>query len=142
MERGTFAEIDHTADIGLDLEGKTPEAILEAAQRGLVHLLFADVSDLVADEERRITIEAADLPDLLKAWCEALYRLLEEGGFVALDSDIGSADPENFQAVVRGTVPSREQIASASELKAVTYHQLAFERDGDGDWHARVIFDV
>ncbi|MGH7563115.1 MAG: archease [Gemmatimonadota bacterium] len=142
MERGTFAEIDHTADIGLDLEGKTPEAILEAAQRGLMCLLLADVSDLVADEERRITIEAPDLPDLLKAWCEALYRLLEEEGFVALESDVRTADPAASRAIVRGTVPSRERIASASELKAVTYHQLTFERDGDGNWRARVIFDV
>ncbi|MGH7570945.1 MAG: archease [Gemmatimonadota bacterium] len=142
MERGTFAEIDHTADIGLDLEGKTPEAILEAAQRGLICLLLADVSDLVADEERRITIEAADLPDLLKTWCEALYRLLEEEGFVVLESDVRTADPAASRAIVRGTAPSRERVASASELKAVTYHQLAFERAGDGNWRARVIFDV
>ncbi len=142
MERGTFAEIDHTADIGLDLEGKTPEAILEAAQRGLIRLLLADVSDLAADEERRLTIEAPDLPDLLKAWCEALYRLLEEEGFVTLESDVRTADPTACQAVLRGTVPSRERIASASELKAVTLHQLAFERDDAENWHARVIFDV
>ncbi len=142
MERGTFAEIDHTADIGLDLEGTTPEAILEAAQRGLIRLLFADVSDLVADEETRISIGAPDLPELLKTWCEVLYRLLEEEGFVALESCVQKADPGACRAVVRGTVAPRERIASASELKAVTYHQLAFERAGDGSWHARVIFDV
>ena len=142
MERGTFEEIDHTADIGLDLEGSTPEAILEAAQRGLIQLLFADVSDLEVDEERTISIEAPDFPELLKEWCEALYRLLEEEGFVALESDVEGARPTGSRAIVRGTVPSRERIASASELKAVTYHQLVFEATSDGRWRARVIFDV
>lgn len=142
MERGTFAEIDHTADIGLDLEGTTPEAILEAAQRGLIQLLFADLPDLAADEEKRISIEAADLPGLLKAWCETLYRLLEEEGFVALESEVQEADPAGCRALVRGTVLPRERVASASELKAVTYHQLTFEPTSDGRWRARVIFDV
>lgn len=142
MERGTFAEIDHTADIGLDLEGTTPEAILEAAQRGLTRLLLADVSDLVTDQEKRISIEATDLPGLLKVWCETLYRLLEEEGFVALESEVQKADPKACRTIVRGTVLPRERVASASELKAVTYHQLAFEPTGDGNWRARVIFDV
>lgn len=142
MDRGTFAEIDHTADIGLDLEGTTPEAILEAAQRGLIQLLFADLPELAADEEKRISIEATDLPGLLKTWCETLYRLIEEEGFVALDSDVQKADPAGCRALVRGTVLPRERIASASELKAVTYHQLAFEPTSDGNWRARVIFDV
>jgi SHS2 domain-containing protein len=31
---------------------------------------------------------------------------------------------------------------AASELKAVTWHQLAFEPASDGGWRARVIFDV
>jgi SHS2 domain-containing protein len=37
---------------------------------------------------------------------------------------------------------SRETQASASELKAVTWHQLAFEPAPGGGWRGRVIFDV
>jgi SHS2 domain-containing protein len=144
MERGTFVEIDHTADIGLDLEGPGPESILEAAQRGLTQLLLADASDLVPEAERRVTVEASDYPELLKAWCERLYRLIEEEGFVPLDSSVEAADPADCRAVVRGALPPPERIAEASELKAVTYHQLAFEpRPGGAQgWLARVIFDV
>lgn len=141
MERGAFEEIDHTADLGLDLEGPTPEAILEAAQRGVIELLVGDTRDLVADESRRLAISAPDLPELLKRWCEEIYRLLEGDGFVALVSEVESAGPRGCDAVLFGTVPPRDRIASASELKAVTYHQLAFEPAGDG-WRARVIFDV
>ena len=141
MERGAFEEIDHTADVGLDLQGPTPEAILEAAQRGLIQLLFGETGDLVADETRRLVMSAPDLPELLKRWCEEVYELLEDEGFVALLSEVESAAPQRCAAVLHGTVPPRDRIASASELKAVTYHQLAFEPAGDG-WRARVIFDV
>jgi SHS2 domain-containing protein len=141
VERGAFEEIDHTADLGLDLEGPTPEAILEAAQRGLIQLLFGGTPDLVADEVRRVAISAPDLPELLKRWCERVYGLLESEGFVALASEVGSADPRACEAILHGAVPPRDRVASASELKGVTYHQLAFEPAGDG-WRARVIFDV
>jgi SHS2 domain-containing protein len=141
VERGAFEEIDHTADLGLDLQGPTPEAILEAAQRGLIQLLFGETGDLVADESRRLAISAPDLPELLKRWCEAIYELLERDGFVTLVSEIESVDPRACEAILHGSVPPRERVASAGELKAVTYHQLAFEPAGDG-WRARVIFDV
>lgn len=141
MPRGRYTEIDHTADSGLDLRGSSPAAVLEAAQRGLMHVLFGDVPDLDPDEERIVELSEPDRPDLLKAWCEAVYRLLEEEGFVALESDVTSADPDAFRATLRGATPSAETVARASELKAVTWHQLAFE-PSDGGWRARVIFDV
>jgi SHS2 domain-containing protein len=141
VERGAFEEIDHTADLGLDLEGSTPEAILEAAQRGLIQLLLGGTSDLAADQVRAVAISTPDLPELLKRWCERIYGLLEGEGFVALDSEVRSADPRACEAILHGTVPPRDRIASAGELKAVTYHQLAFQ-PVDGGWRARVIFDV
>lgn len=147
MERGTFVEIDHTADLGLDLEGPSPDSVLEAAQRGLTHLLFADTSDLAAEADRMVAITAADYPELLKAWCERLYRLLEDEGFVPLTSRVESAEPADCRAIVHGALPPARRIAEASELKGVTYHQLAFgpcRSDGPAGprWRARVIFDV
>ena len=141
MDRGAFEEIDHTADLGLELEGPTPEAILEAAQRGLIQLLLGGTSDLTADEVRAVAISAPDLPEVLKRWCEHVYGLLESEGFVALGSEVESADPRACKATLHGTVPPRDRVASAGELKAVTYHQLAFE-PANGGWRARVIFDV
>ena len=144
MGRGAFAEIDHTADLGLELRGRTPAEVLEAAQRGLVHALFGEAPDVEPEEAREIELGAPSWPDLLKAWLEALYRLLEEEGFVAIDSRVETVETSehaHLRAEVRGAVADRERIARASELKAVTYHQLAFERAND-HWRARVIFDV
>jgi SHS2 domain-containing protein len=140
--RGEFVEIDHTADLGLDLRGATPAAVLEAALRGLAHVLFGgDPPRLEPREERRIVLAADSWAELLKAWLEGLYRLLEDERFLPSDVRFERVEPTGLEAVVIGACPPREAIAEASELKAVTYHQLSFAREGE-HWRARVIFDV
>ena len=142
MKQGEFAEIDHTADLGLDLSGPTADAVLEAALRGLVHVLFGGEPPQVEPrEERGIELSADSWPELLKAWFEALYRWLEDDGFVPVGARFMSVEPARLSAVVTGDRPPRAAIAGASELKAVTWHGLAFAGGRDG-WHGRVIFDV
>ena len=142
MPRGEFREIDHAADLGLDLRGADPGAILEAAQRGLVELLFGEPPTVEPAVERVVELEEAGYPELLKAWCERLYRLLEEESFLPLETRVEESDPARFRARVRGAILPPEVRAAASELKAVTWHQLAFEPAAGGGWRARVIFDV
>jgi SHS2 domain-containing protein len=142
VDRGTFREIEHTADLGLDLAGPTRAAVLEAAQRGLVRVLFGEDPAVAADGERTVALSEPDPPELLKAWCEAIYRLLEEERFVALETRVESDRPDDFRARVRGAVVPPAERARASELKAVTWHQLRFEPAADGGWAGRVIFDV
>ena len=142
MGRGEFREIDHAADLGLDLRGPDPGAILEAAQRGLVQLLFGESPPIEPAQEREVRLEEAGYPELLKAWCEHLYRLLEEESFLPIATRVQDSDPSNFRARLEGaTLPPAVRTA-AGELKAVTWHQLAFAPAPDGVWRARVIFDV
>lgn len=142
MRRGEFREIDHAADLGLDLKGSDPGAILEAAQRGLVQLLLGESPTIEPAEEREVRLREANYPELLKAWCEQLYRLLEEQSFLPLETLVEDSAASSFRARVRGAVLSPEIRAAASELKAVTWHELAFEPAPAGGWRARVIFDV
>ena len=142
MRRGAFREIDHAADLGLDLEGPDPGAILEAAQRGLVQILFGETPQVEPAAEREVRLAEAGHPELLKAWCERLYRLLEEESFLPLETRVEEPDPTAFRARLRGAFLPPEILAGASELKAVTWHQLAFEPAPEGGWRARVIFDV
>jgi SHS2 domain-containing protein len=142
MGSGRFREVDHAADLGLDLEGPDPGAVLEAAQRGLVQVLFGEIPSIPATEEREIALAEEGYAELLKAWCERLYRLIEEEGFVPLETRVDDHGPASFRATVRGARLGPEALAAASELKAVTWHQLALERSPAGGWRGRVIFDV
>lgn len=142
MRRGEFREIDHAADLGLDLRGPDPGAVLEAAQRGLVQLLFGEPPPIEPAEWREVRLEETGYPELLKAWCESIYRLLERDSFLALDTRVEESTPASFRAILAGAILPPDVRAAASELKAVTWHQLAFEPGTDGGWRARVIFDV
>lgn len=143
MNRGTYVEIEHTADLGLDLRGPDPAAVLDAARRGLLSVLMDREPAGEPDSERRIELSEADYPELLKAWCERIYRLLEEERFLTLETAFDSVGPGDFRARVEGVVLPPDRVVQASELKAVTYHQLAFEPvAGEDGWRARVIFDV
>ena len=143
MARGAFSEIDHAADLGLDLTGPDPAAVLEAAQRGLVHVLFGEDPALQPAVERDVALVAGSYPELLKSWLDRLYQMMEEDAFVPVDTTVERSDPAGFRARVRGARVAAETLAAASELKAVTWHRLAFEPDPGGDgWRARVIFDV
>lgn len=142
MRRGEFREIDHAADLGLDLEGPDPGAVLEAAQRGLVEVLFGEAPPLRPTEVREVRLSEDGYAELLKAWCERLYRMIEEDGFLPIEARVEEHEPEKFRAMVGGATLSREALAAASELKAVTWHQLSFGPSAAGGWRARIIFDV
>lgn len=143
MNRGMFLEIDHAADLGLDLSGPDPGAVLEAAQRGLVRVLFGETPDVEPADVRTVELVADSYPELLKAWLERLYRMIEEEAFVPVDVAIERVGPRGLRARVRGGRVEPETRAAASELKAVTWHQLAFEPGPGGKgWRARVILDV
>ena len=102
MPRGEFSEIDHAADLGLELTGPDPGAIFEAAQRGLVQILFGETPALEPDAEREVEILAEGYLELLKTWCERLYRMIEEDGFIPLDTDVEEDGPTRLAARVRG----------------------------------------
>jgi SHS2 domain-containing protein len=68
--------------------------------------------------------------------------MIEEDAFVPIETHLDEVSPGGVRARVRGAKVSREALAAASELKAVTWHQLAFEPDPGGGWRGRVIFDV
>jgi len=142
MARGCFSEVEHTADLGLDLSGPDPAAVLEAAQRGLVEALFGETPEVSVTDEIDVDLSEETWPDLLKAWCERLYMLLEEEAFLPLECEVEASAPDDVRARIRGARLGRLELARASELKAVTYHQLAFAPTGSGVWRARVIFDV
>ena len=142
MGRGEYREIDHTADLGLDLSGPDPAAVLEAAARGLIRLLAGGEPPPGSPAHRSVELAAAGWPEALKAWCERVYRLLEDERFAALGAVVEAPGPDRVRGALDGVIVEPARLSEVSELKAVTWHELAFEADAAGGWRARVIFDV
>ena len=138
---GPFArEVEHTADLGLEIEAPTLALLFERA--GLAMLgLMADLGRVEPRERRALGVEAEGREQLLHDWLQALLVALGVNGFLACELDIQQLSDR----VVRGTMcgepfdPARHEIYT--EIKGATYHQLAV-RETESGWWARVIFDV
>jgi SHS2 domain-containing protein len=133
-----FEILEHTADVGLRLEGATLEEVFQAAGEGFATLQGAWFPGV--GEEREVEVRAVDNPGLLVAWINELLYMQEAedavfGGFHVKQSADGA-----LQAVVR-IAPRAERELEAVGVKAATYHRLRLER-GSGGWTADVYLDV
>jgi len=143
---GVYAELDHPADLFLEIWGSDLPTLFENACFALYDQV-AVLAGFEAGRELTIAVRGASPQDALRALlAEALYRF-ETEGFVAIDAEVNvdACDgPEDLRVTARlwGEDADRRRHALLTEVKAVTYHQLAVVRTPGGDWRATVLFDV
>ena len=132
--------IDHTADCGIHVFGDDVKNLFQNAAMALVDQLV-ETADLLARQERRMTIEGDDWPDLMVNWLrEILY--LWTGEEVLVRSVQIESIAENILSSKLWVDPfSPERHKLKSEIKAVTYHQIQVFDTGNR-WEAKVIFDT
>jgi SHS2 domain-containing protein len=146
-----FRWVDHTAELQLEIEAPTEEAVFAEALAALAELLSSarepDLLTPASDERgrnahdepsvhRRIRAAADDRPALLAAWMEELLFLAEDEGFepVAVESlELGA---RWLEAMVAGRLGHPPPL-----VKAVTYHLLSFAAEDDG-YRATAVLDV
>ena len=133
-----FEILEHTADVGLQLEGDTLEEVFQAAGEGFATLQGAWFPGV--GEERQVEVRAVDNAGLLAAWINELLYLQEAEDAVFGGFDVKRVDDGALQAVVRLT-PRAERELEAVGVKAATYHRLRLER-GSAGWTADVYLDV
>ena len=133
-------EIEHTADLGLEIEAPTLAALFERAGLAMLGLML-DVAALAPREERALTVEGDDVEELLHDWLQTLLVQLQVDGFAACELDVARVDERSVRGSARGERIDLARHPIHTELKGVTYHALAVARDPAG-FSARVIFDV
>lgn len=136
----TYEFFEHTADLGLRIRADTLETLFEEAARALFSAIVVNLDEVQEVDTARFAIEADRLDDLLRDWlAELLYVFhADHRLFAAFEVRL---DGDRLEATARGEPidPARHEIDA--EIKAVTYHGLKVERDGDG-WLAEVIVDL
>lgn len=139
-----FHEIEHTADIGLEIVGDTPDALFANAAFGMYYLLYSDLK-ISENYERFVRLKEATLPDLLVAWLSEINYLLMVENFIAnkiVDMTVKSRkDSHTLEAKLSGDYSHKYEDYMQSEIKAVTYHGLSVKKVGN-EFLARVIFDI
>jgi len=133
-------EIEHTADLGLEIEAPTLGVLFERAGLAVLGL----VVDLAAVEPRtRIDLGvAADGHEaLLHDWLQTLLLRLQTDGFALSELGVEAVDTDRVRGWGAGEPLDRARHAIYTEIKGVSYHELAVRETATG-WLARVILDV
>jgi SHS2 domain-containing protein len=133
-------EIEHTADVGLEVEAPTLELLFERAGLAMAGLMV----DLTAVEPReRVTLAVTgeNREELLHDWLQALLVRFGTDAFVPCELAVEAMSDRHVAGTAAGERFDRGRHRLLTELKGVTWHQLAVRRH-DGGWWARIIFDV
>jgi len=131
---------EHTADVGLRMRAATLNELFAEAGRALASLLVEDVSAIVPRAATEVTLRAGRIDDLLFDWLAELVYMFSAKRliFASFAVDIrGTA----LTALLRGEVFDPGRHGSGTEVKAVTYHGLKVQQEGDG-FLAEVIVDI
>jgi SHS2 domain-containing protein len=131
---GVFRWVDHTAELELEIEAPSEEAVFSEALAALAEL----VSDAGGPPvTREVQVAADDRALLLVEWLSELVYL----------SELEELVPERIAALeltegrLRATVQGHRG-RPRHLVKAVTIHRLELSGDDDAGWRARVVLDV
>ena len=147
--KAPFRELDHTADLRVEIRGKDEQDLFRNAVESLYLLLgLPAVSDRrEAVPAERLEIKGQDPEEaLVELLGELLYRATSERqrlNLQELSVRRGEEGAEGCRVVVCGdweTLTDGE-MAGQREIKAVTYHDVQIRRTRRG-WTARVVMDL
>ncbi len=139
-----YRSLDHTADLGLELEAPSADELFVEALRGLADCL-TEIDRIEPSLEKRFELTAEGLDLLLVDWLSEILYVFETEGVVlaTAEASVEEGKTGGYRLVARAWgerfAPSHHRLKIP--IKAVTYHGLRVDRRPD--WvEARVIFDV
>ena len=135
-----YETFEHTADLGLRIRSKDLDGLFEEAARAMFSNIVTELDSVRPAEQRTFEIDGDRRDDLLRDWLADLLYAFHADHMLFSRFEVHTAD-DRLTAIARGEPidPGRHEIDA--ELKAVTYHGLKVEQEGDG-WLAEVIIDL
>ena len=136
--------LDHTADVGFELEASSLEALFQEARRALLMVVFEHPPEEGGAVDA-VRLTAPDRETLLVRWLNELVYLIQATGFVPAGARIRLREAGDsgyaLEARLTGAPLLLEEYGWQGEIKSATFHGLEVTNDEDG-WHAQVILDV
>ncbi|MFL5819234.1 MAG: archease [Solirubrobacteraceae bacterium] len=128
--------VEHTGELELELSSSTEEGVFADALAALGELLDEGGGTRPATDRQQVSVTAPERALLLAEWLGELAFRAETEGFVPLSVAELGLTADRLEATVEGRTGRPAHL-----VKAVTYHELRFERDGDR-WRAHLVLDV
>jgi SHS2 domain-containing protein len=136
----SYQIIDHTADLGIIVEGTNEKNLFIRAAQAMTDLMVqGDISKRTVSKD--VSLQGEDFPDLMVRWLGEILYLFNGEKLLVHSIEIKSISPTNLRSKLELTDFDPEKHEIIREIKAVTYHQIFVDRVND-EWQARVIFDI
>jgi SHS2 domain-containing protein len=133
---------DHTADIGVEVTGRTRKELFVNAADALFDVMIESKTGEASEkQQKKVMIEGADIADLLINFLREILYLFNVEKFVIDKCEIMKFTNKALQARLTGELFNNKKQLLKTEIKAVTYSGAKVEKIKDG-WRARIIFDV
>ena len=137
---------NHTADIGIEATASDADGALSLAARALMAVVTGkpDGLPLRGGEHQTFRVEAPDHGALAVAFLSELLWLMESEGQLWVTGGVTITPTADGLAADVGANMVRYDTrlhGAGVEVKAVTYHDLFFGRDG-AEWRLRVVLDI
>jgi len=137
----SYRPIDHTGDLGVEVQGGDWRELFANASRALTDTLV-EVELVGREIEVDWALQADNFETLLVRQLEEVLFQMDAKGLVFSEFEITLLEPGTLECRARGEPLDRQKHAFKTEIKAVTYHGLKLWRKSDGLCKARIIFDV
>jgi len=131
---------EHTADLGLRMRAASLDELFADAGRALFSVIVANLDAVRPVEELEFEIAGDRRDDLLFDWLAELLFVFDTRHVLLSAFDVEVRE-DGVKVTARGEPVDPDRHELDMEVKAITYHQLKVERDGDG-WLAEVIVDL
>ena len=143
MKKKNFELIEHTADLGIRVQGSTLEELFSNSASALFSLMVGYEPKRKIEE--KIILEGEDLEELLATWLNELISMFFAYKFLPAQYNIKITHDEPQYKVLEGTLMGEEfdpyENTISREVKAATYHNLKVEKINK-KWQTEIIFDV
>mgnify|MGYP001572520145 CR=1 FL=1 len=137
---GRFEYFDHTADMGMRVEGKDLAELFTNSALGMFGLIVP-LEQFKAQDALDVLLEAEDVEELLWKWLRELHYLFSTQKMVFKEFEFKELNEKMVWATCWGECFDPKKHESEREVKAVTHHSFSVKKNQEG-WRAEVIFDI
>jgi SHS2 domain-containing protein len=138
QEQMKYELMEHTADIGIRVYGRTRAELYSHAAEGMFDII-CEKSDIKGSQSVKLDIEGVDAEHLMVRWLSELLNYFRED-WVFNKFEITDINEKKIKAACYGE-KRNQPIQPKAEIKLVTYHGLKIEKV-EGGYRVEVIFDV
>ena len=133
---GYWQELDHTADLAIEVFGSDLEALFTTSAQALCALAF-ESSSILTKQQFIIDLTAPDVESLLIDWLNELLYLSEKHNIFLSGFTFHSITPRELSA----SVESKRQRITKQYIKAATFHNIAVVQS-QGGFQTEIVFDI